>query len=395
MTSIRAKTFVQAIREFYVNKRKFKSFFDDHRLTQLEKTILDCLILIYDNKSAEVIDTLMDLTPSGDPIIDAERELLLALAFNNKCESTKAIPYFKRSIELMKHSPLKHRLLTAQCNLFYTYLNLKNRDGMTDVISQLKPDPSFTQLDLINLYSCKLIYANYTNNFEDSEKLIAELKSLGADMSENHKTGFYLDCFDFYFKTDQYDKCYEVLKEMTRLKKLHLGINYKFMKGVLDNITANKPLYLYDQDFEEYPSMHYQMKVLKALEQKQIDEAHSYWDKLREMAPLVYLPGFQYTADKCLFSVCLKMHLPKEHVPAARRMATIDSSNKVQLVIELLSESSDPINKEELYELVYGEPAQYKDDFKKLAQLIYKTRQTQNVEIKTRKGCYYLDKKIA
>ncbi|MBA2404755.1 MAG: hypothetical protein H0V66_08290 [Bdellovibrionales bacterium] len=51
--------------------------------------------------------------------------------------------------------------------------------------------------------------------------------------------------------------------------------------------------------------------------------------------------------------------------------------------------------KEELYLQIYGEPIQNKEDLKKLAQLIYKARLAREVEIKTRKGCYFIDTKAA
>ncbi|MBA2404754.1 MAG: hypothetical protein H0V66_08285 [Bdellovibrionales bacterium] len=128
-------------------------------------------------------------------------------------------------------------------------------------------------------------------------------------MNDNHKSGFFLDQFDFYFKTDQHENCYAILEQMTRIKKFHLGANYKFMKGVLNNLTTNGPLYLYENNFSDYPLLLFQIKVLRALEEKQMPQAQKAWEQLREFSTTVYLPNFQYTGDKCLFSECLKKHL--------------------------------------------------------------------------------------
>ncbi|MBA2404753.1 MAG: tetratricopeptide repeat-containing protein [Bdellovibrionales bacterium] len=151
---VRAKTFIEAINSFYDSKRKFKSYFTDNRLTALEKTILQCLTWISHSKFDEVIDALKDATASGDKIIDAEKELLLGMAFNNKGDSKKAIAYFTRSLTLMQDSPLKRRQLTASSNLFFCYFNLKFAEGMKSVLQGMLPFEGMTDVERVTILSC-------------------------------------------------------------------------------------------------------------------------------------------------------------------------------------------------------------------------------------------------
>jgi hypothetical protein len=76
-------------------------------------------------------------SPFGDKIIDAEKELLMGMAFNNRGDSKKAVPFFKKSITLMADSSLKRRLFTANCNLFFCYYNLKSNDGMKSALEAM------------------------------------------------------------------------------------------------------------------------------------------------------------------------------------------------------------------------------------------------------------------
>jgi hypothetical protein len=393
---VKAKTFIEAINSFYDCKRKFKTYLLDNRLTTLEKKILQCMIWISDSKFDEVIGALEDTTPLGDKIIDAEKELLMGMAFNNRGDSKKAVPFFKRSITLMADSPLKRRLFTANCNLFFCYYNLKSNDGMKSALEAMVPFEEMTTAERITLLSTKLCYSSVINDFDNSLLIINELKKHQHEMNDNHKSGFLLDQFDYYFKTDQYQKCYMILEQMTRIKKFHLGANYKFMKGILNNLTTNSPLYLYENNFTDHPLLLFQIRVLKALEEKQTGEALKGWEKLREFSPLVYQPNFHYSGDKCLFGECLKKHLLAINTPPVQ--ATIDSaqfSNKIQFLLSILEESKGPILKEALYEKIYGKPITDKEDLKKLAQLIYKVRLSHDVEIKTRKGCYFIEVKAA
>lgn len=382
---VKAKTFIAALNNFHQSQKKNKRVFNDKRLTQLEKNIFQCKIWLSDSKFDLIIETLEDASPSGDPIIDSQKEIILGTALNNKCDAANAIKHLKKAIHLLEthHGPAR-QIFSAYYNLYNCYYNLKNVKGMEQTLSCIKLNAETTINEELIYYSCQFTFYSFTGNHHKAQELLQKLQSHKKHMTDYQKTIYFLDKFDYYFKIDHFSECYKTLEEMRKNKKFHIGANYKFMKGLLDHLTLNSPLYLYEKDFKEFPILLNQVQTLKCLEENNRDRAKNFWNFLQNTSPAVYQPDFKFQGDKCLFSECLKKYQNQKEV-----LFIPQQSNKLDLLLFLLNSSSS-MSKEDIFEKVYGVPFSGKDDLKKLAQLIYKLKETRDVEIKSRKGCYIL-----
>lgn len=117
------------------------------------------------------------------------------------------------------------------------------------------------------------------------------------------------------------------------------------MSVLLEHLTKNAPIYLYEQNFQEYPTLYYQVMVLKNLESGNHDQANASWNYLKQLSPKIYQDNFIYKGDKCLFSLCLAKNLGQKKV-----MYNITSNSKEDMLIEYLEQSDLPLSSEWLYE---------------------------------------------
>lgn len=382
---VKAKTFIAALNNFHQSQKKNKRVLNDKRLSQLEKTIFQCKIWLSDSKFDLIIDALEDATSSGDPIIDSQKEIILGTALNNKCDASNAIKHLRKAISLLENNGPDRQIFSAHYNLYNCYYNLKNLKGMEEALSKLQFYPSIPLNDELIYYSCQFTYYSFIGNKIKAEPYLDKLQAHKKQMTDYQRIIFFHDKFDYYFKLSEYENCYKTLEEMRKTKKFHIGANFKFMKGLLDHLVSNVPLYLYEKDFKDFPILLNQVQTLKYLEEKNPGKAKNFWNFLQIISPQVYGPDFSYHGDKCLFSECLKKYQSKKEVLFIPRF-----ENRLDTLYYLLTHSKG-MTKEEIYEKVYGESLNDKEDLKKLAQLVYKLKEIKQIEIKSKKGCYFLE----
>jgi DNA-binding response OmpR family regulator len=69
----------------------------------------------------------------------------------------------------------------------------------------------------------------------------------------------------------------------------------------------------------------------------------------------------------------------------------VEAQSKLDLLLKLLSTSETPLTKGNIYEQLWDQAPEFKDDLKKLTRLISRARSERGVEIKSRKGTYYVE----
>lgn len=391
---VKAKTFIAALNNFHLSQKKNKRVLNDKRLTKLEKTIFQCKIWLSDSKFDLIIDALEEATNSGDPIIDSQKEIILGTALNNKCDAANAIKHLKMAIKFLEDSgtsaPQK-QVFSAYYNLYNCYYNLKNQKGMEEALSRLQLYSGMELSDELIYYSCQFTFYSFIGNQAKAEPFLEKLQAHKKQMTDYQRIIFFHDKFDYYFKMSDYDQCYGTLEEMRKIKKFHIGANYKFMKGLLDHIVANAPLYLYEKDFKEFPILLNQLQTLKCLEERNPSKAKNFWHFLQRISPGAYGPDFAYQGDKCLFSECLKKYQTQSETVFIPKLENSNLQEKLYFLLQ----NQPGMTKEDIYEHLYGTPMQSKEDLKKLAQLVYKLKETKEIEIKSKKGCYFLERKAA
>lgn len=146
-----------------------------------------------------------------------------------------------------------------------------------------------------------------------------------------------------------------------------------------------------DNDFESCPILFYQIKVIQKLEAGDQKAANEFWHKLAQAYPETHGREFSnYTGDKCLFSMCLKKH---EKVNNVFNLKQIELPKiKEEALLKLLTEAETPLHQEIIYEMIWNEVPETKNDLNKVAQLVSILRQKGGLNIRIRKSCYYIEK---
>lgn len=385
------KTFIKALDEVSQNPSLAKSFLEDKRLSRAEKIILNGWLILRDGKTNEVIESLKNIDLRDDQFLIAQKTLLLGTALNNKGECDQAIIHLKHGLKTLENFDCLHQKVIALNNLFIASWNAKDKEEMDNTLKRFSTLDLSMEEHLIMYSQCQLNFECLLGQFEKAQNTLNKLKNLKDKMSENQKMNFCLDQFDFYIKTENFQKASDILEELKLCTKFYLTLNFKFMKELLAHLTSNSPIYLYENDFKGHPNLYYQMLVIKNLEMNELHMAEEAWNELMLINPKVYKFDFDYSGDKCLFSLCLDKNLNK------KSLSVNLYASKEQTLLSMLLSSKVPLNKEFIYERIYQEKLQTKDDLKKLSQLISSLRKKVDGEIKTKKGCYYFinQKKIA
>lgn len=395
MTTV--KTFIEALN--YVNSKpqQLKSYLKDQRLSRAEKTILQAWLDLRDNQFDRVIVALNNFTFAENPIIQSQKDFLLGTTYNNRGQSHLAICLLKNAVHLLEEYPLRHQQFVARINLFTAYYNYKDLKGMQNTLEGLKKFQCMNESEQINMLSCWYSYHSFQNRMRKCEETLDELLILKPQMSDHQKVNFYLDQFDYYLKTESFQQAEKVLEDLSLCRKYYTKANYKFMKSLLDHLLYHKPIYAYDREFHEGTQLSYQLKVIKAFEENCAEDAVGNWNKLMMINSNIYGKDFSYLGNKCLFSLCLNKYL--ENNVIKNNLLSISSmvlpEVKEEALVFLLTESSIPLKRDELYEKLWGKPVQDKKELKRLTQMISMLRKSKNLKISVRKGCYVLEKEVA
>lgn len=387
---MKQKQFYKTLLEFNRSPQKAKECLQDKRLTFIEKKILEGHLLVRNNKNAEVVELLKGLASSEHLFVEAQKKLLLGIALNNLSYFKESKSYLNESAEAFQELLMPDCLFLACFNLFLVHLNLADSQEMKQTLNLLEKIPLEDGVQRLRLLRCRFEYHAMVDDQENAKKNLKELDQKRSCLPENDAISFLVSAFMFHVKLEEFTKCQKLLVEMKKHRKYHLTENYNFMKKLLDHYVHNDPIYAYDHDFQQIPILFHQLKVIQQLEEGNDTSAREYWKLLQDVSPGTYLDEFQYRGEKCLFSLCLEKHLQVKKDDVVVEISA--EASKLDILIHVLTVMKAPVLKEHLYQHLWGALPLDKDDLKKLTKLVSRARSERNIEIKTRKGTYYIEK---
>lgn len=381
----RVKTFMKAMDWFNLSMDEKIVFLDDKRLTQSEKIILECSTLIRKSKFDEIIQALVGLK-TQNMLVESQRCLVLGVTYNAACQSDKAIPLFKRSIEILELCDMPTYEFNAQLQLFFTYLNLKKHNELPAIIDRMHEIMGNNERDKISYFRCRFNYHTVIGDFKTARSLLSGLDKMKSKMHPSQHIVHLIDKFIFYLKVDEFTNCEKTLDELKGHRQYRLSENYEFMVAMLDHYQHRKPIYLYDKDYVQLPMLYYQLKVIQMLESGNHHEASYFWSKLNGLNPQVYAEFMNYQGDKSLFSLCLSLYQSKNVYEPIKGLLP-----REEIFIKELMTSPTPVMKEELYQAIWGKPLESKEDLAKFTMMVSRVKKKTGLEIKSRKGSYYIE----
>ncbi len=393
MQSINENLFTKLIDELLDEPSSARKYLNSTDLTQIEKKILSGWFFLRDNKFDQVIASLSEIKSSYNDLISAHRMLLLGIAHNNRSSFTTAQKCIEQAISYFEASGGERHLFLAYYNYFIVGFNLKDKavlEQSLDRISSFKPR---LKKELIYKFDCFFNYHLFHFNQKKAQSYLVKLIKLEPFMTESVKASFLISKFQYYFKVKSYKSCYQTLAQIKKVKKYAFSVNYYFMKTLLDYILQDTSLYLFEERFKPYPELWGQVRVLRALDEVNLVQAETAWKQLQNLNPHLYQENFSYQSDGDLFSQALLRH---QHLlkNGFKEVITNDGT-KETAIIQLLQINQNPLPKEVIFKLVWQKELMFKQDELKLQKIISRLRSKYQLKIKSRKGCYFLDKKAS
>lgn len=386
---MKCKTFDLILREMNFRPHLFEKWLQDKRLSSLERKIVNGYKLLRNNQCRQIITDLNQAALSDLPFVNAQRHLLLGLAYNNLSEFIKSEEELVIALKIFKELHLDYYVFIASFNHFILSYNLINVAKMESILVKMREIKIDSPMLEARLARCEFIFANITEDNEAAQIWIAKISKMKEHLVESDQIAQLVAEFVFYVKMNDLDSAKVTLDRSKQFRKFHLSENFNFMKKMLDNLMNNTPIYAYKENFCNAPVLWFQLQVIHFLETGDNDQASLYWDRLRELAPTTYAPNFEFKGPQGLFSLCLRKHLKTQ---SATKLAPVISNDAglVDKLLMTLYNSKGPLPKGELYEIVWGKIPDTKEDMDRLARLIYKAKKRHNLDIQSIKGSYLL-----
>lgn len=384
---MKCKAFDRIIKEICFSPNKVKRWLNDKRLTVLEKKIVVGHLMIRDNQNSEVIKSFENISLSELDFVNAHRNLLLGICFNNLSDFINAERFLTQaSVEFDKLN-LTYHLFTTEFNLFMVYSNTSDHLGMTKSLEKMRLFAQPGVLQQSRLMRCEFICADETENYLSAKYWSNQLKPILGKMSESDQIAHLVSEFMFYIRNDNHESAWRTIEFMKKYRKFQLSENFKFMQRLLKNFLDDSPIYAYEREFENVPLLLHQLKVIQSLASHDVKEVEYHWSQLQLIAPSSYGTDLIYKGSKCLFSICLEKYKSSYDVSD---FPSHKGGSQVKYLYQLLQSTDSPLNKELVFKLIWGEEPASKDDLKRLGRLVSKVREKYGVEIKSRMGAYYI-----
>jgi hypothetical protein len=339
-----------------------------------------------------VEETLSPLVIS-DPIVNGIKELVRGIAKNNAGKSLDAILHLEVAEELLKSCDSQIITFVATYNLFVAHHNLSYSEGMTKAFQEsLKYEFPNESPFKIRQLRMEFNYWAFQRNDVKAMQVLKRLEPKEELLDEFQQLAWTIDKIRFYARQEKYLLCAKELEKLKSIRSFYLTEDYKFIKATLGFLTKNTPLYLYDRDFNQIPSLHLQVKTLLALESQDMKLASIIWAELQKIAPNSYLDEFEYTGEPCLFSLCVNKFLRSFKTNAVKQNKEYTSfQTKEERLFELLTFHPNGISKRELYLKIWGTEVGSKDELKRLSKLLERVKLKYGIKVLSRKGAYILE----
>jgi tetratricopeptide (TPR) repeat protein len=387
--------FLEALDVYSYDIEKFKRLIKKSELSIFERKILGLHLKIRENKLNDVFVAL-DKFHSENVFLMAQKFLLLGLACNNQGEPKKAIGYFKESIKWYEKIDENQQVFFAIFNLVLALENLGKVSEMSKYVSMLEKIPQINPIMQISYLRALAAQYDLQRNYKRAMYALDEAFDLTlVNKKIAHYQSFLLvDKFILLFKMGKYVECERLLNDYNDIRIFRVSANYNFMKILLSNFLHGTPVYFEKSDFANVPLLHAQISFIKALASFDRGGMSRWWNELVEINPLVYLEGFKYKGEVCLFSKCVEKYKANLKVGKVMTEKLLDLTNfkgSVQdKLIYILRNQESPIGRKELIGMLW-EGEQYCLQMEnRLDALIYRVRKSLKLNIKKEKHFYKL-----
>jgi hypothetical protein len=338
----------------HANPRMFHYRIKKHPFSIFEKKILMSFYLYNKNKKEEPLE-LLHFKIQDDSFLEGIRYYLKGLIYNQHGHYYYAIENLKNSIDYFIKQDNCPFIINSLCLLANVYANrrdIENTAKTLDQLSDIKPQNDSQKLQKQYAQMC---YYSITGQTKKAVLFFQDIKKQNNSQFEIYKPYLLVNLFNLYAADLNFKKCSEILNEYKKISGCLVKANYLYMKILLEHITQDTPLYIYNKDFKGFPELFNQLKVINYLKSGDIEGAKKHWDFLQKHNKFLYSNNFNYLGEKTLFYQSLEKN-KKNNVQTNidEKKLKILSTN-LEKIAYIFSVNAAPIHNEVLIKLIWNE----------------------------------------
>jgi len=383
------KTFLLALMTIHKDAPRTKTFLEDKRLTQMEREILRCWLLLRDNQCLEIFSILEKMSDSQSSLVLSQKYLIWGIALNNHGHFETSVAKIERALEELDNFKLPDHLFIACYNLFISNYNLHSKNGMSKSLMLLERLPVESPGQKISLWQCQLLFALAQGDQTLALQSIEKLEIARSEMSEPVVISYLVSKFRFEISCEEFSQAKATLIDMKKHRKFALTGNYQFMKSLLDYMMEDAALYVYKKNFDNCLYLYWQLKVIESFQRNDAQEAQTHWQELQKIHPQLYLANFEYQGEKSLFSLALKRVRQVGEIKDPL-VITKSFNSKEEHLLSLLKAAKTPLAGAFIFKTIWNVDQVDFADYDKLKKLVSRVRAKHGIEIQFKKGCYSL-----
>jgi hypothetical protein len=372
--------------------RKYNYRIKHYKEDYNQKKLLNAFALYKKNKKKQVLE-LIKKTPFNNLFLEATRKYLIGMTHNHFGEYSFAIEHLERSVELYQEINEENYITLPIILLILTYGNRKDIPQMKKYVDLMNKYQNSTFNNEYSFNHAMTLYLVLSNQFEKAKKLIhltLNSKSPNDRRSVDlYKPAFQVLEFCVSFKEKSYESCYIILDQYKKTKGFTIKANYSYMKVMLDHLTKDSTLYVYKQDYKDFPELYYQLEVIKNLAIGDVKEATQYWNKLAHHNEALYQSDFIFTGDYSLFSAGLEKHIQNSQIVIFDQSIIDSLTTPMHKLDYIFKNSFKPIEKDLIVKLIWKEEVT-EVNMARLRKLVYDYKKKHSLDVKSIQNTYFL-----
>lgn len=387
----KSKIFYQILLEHSFNVVKAKKLIaSDRRLTRDEKTILKCFLLMRENNNTKALELVEEVRPQTEPLVESMRFFILGGLLNCFGMQEKSHMHYLASYKHLPKGQDTHLEFVIMLNLYIISVNQRNLKNITEFISIMNKMQGLNEEDILTLTKCNFNYATITVDLKKAQKLYLELEKNKTRFKSHTLISYYFNVWDFALVKKDVKLCEKVLEQIQDQRVYSSTQNYNYMKLLLNHYFYDKPVFINEQIYRNFPKLLAELKLIRALETNKMSEAQGQWKQLERFNPFCFKPDFKFVGHTTILSLCLKKHEAK--LTATPSDIKVDPKKSITDNIKSILLENKSITKDDLFVALFGRAAESKLDYARLAREIYKCKSQFKFEIDSKKGKYSLIK---
>lgn len=388
--ALKHNTFIKAYNEINISHKKYKVYLHSSELTQTEKNLLKALLFLKKEEIQDALELLKRTNPTND-FLKAYKNYFLGLAYNHTGKYEISAKYLVKSILTfikIKEPTHQYRPISIISMVYFNLKDTKRLKKYYKVYTAIKEDnDKHNILD----YNYRIFINILDKKNIDAIELINEVISKHKNQIIQNLRFYYTLKFMAFINNEDYDSCYDVSESYKSATGFKVKANYKYMVTLLNYMTKDSSIYAYKRDFKDNDYLWLQLKVVQCLNLNNIEEAESYWLKLKENNDELYEDKFKYNGEMDIFHRSLtkalkSIKLDSEKLDFSEEILASLKSNSDKLYY-ILNHYDNFITKDQLIALIWQEQWSPKNDGR-LRTLISRLQKKHEIKIDSVDGKY-------